>query len=181
MGKSTFAHLRNFTFFIVLILVSFTCEEEEKKCLEATVSDSQKITTFTNLGQNNGTEFPDGAVHYQFKFFFLQVCTYESVTLETRVNFKSNPLNVSFVTVDLEDVDENGILGTSLTPSAGNDFYDLTSGKPITKQQETILIATIRVFVEDSMGFTHDQIHEMMENDVLEEIALDLILHRPNN
>ncbi|KAA3624797.1 MAG: hypothetical protein DWQ02_22655 [Bacteroidetes bacterium] len=181
MKNSTISFLRFFSLFIVLILTSLTCEEEEKKCLEATVSDSQKVTAFTNLGQNHGTEFPDGAVHYQFKFFFLQVCTYESVTLETRVNFKSNPLNISHVSINLEDVDGNHILDALLTPAAGDDFFDLSSGKPILKQQETILEARIFIAVDNNAGMSHDEIHDIMENQVLEEIAVDLILHRPNN
>lgn len=181
MEKSTFSYLRVFSLFIVLILTSLTCTEEEKKCLEATVSDNQKRIAFTNLGQNHGTEFPNGDVHYEFKFFFLQVCTYESVTLETRVNFKSNLLNVSFVSVNLEDVDGNGILTASLTPGAGDDFFDLSSGKPIQKQQETILEARIFIEVINQTGMSHDEIHDIMQNQVLEEIAVDLILHRPNN
>ena len=184
--------MKNSSTSVLLMLLSLlavplligACEKEEGKCTEETLATEQSIITFHHIAENNATVNPDGTIFYDFKFAYLEVCTYSPMSLVAHVDFIGSPVYEALeihTEIKMYDVYDRLIFDWTLMSQNESRFFNYQDSR-ITLQpqeQETIIWVEIRVVVPPGSTSVAD-IHDYMENGMLIEMGATLTRHRPN-
>lgn len=175
--------------FNALIIFSFlfnvACEEEEGKCKEESNVTPHVMTNFYNVQHNGTYNQESGVVAYSFKFYTLNVCTFEGVAVEGKVTLLNQPLfsskNQGGMSILIED-NNGGKSGISYSYSIVNDGYEfeIPNDKLYPPTQEVILMVDLTFyFWTHDLGWTFEQTDDFVEAQ-LQEIKVLVGSHEPN-